>query len=162
MFVFTILYNFVCKIVQNIISTDCVSGVWSAAPIPPSPLCAVVQVCDLLDANRRMQEELMEKDQAIKVLQQKMADLKKTLQKELVWSPHCVVFSKCAWCCCPTVDSVCLADAEIPVHCPGSLGKLPKSSQSQCQYTRSPQPSAARSRCQLPVPQTCSLEVHVQ
>ena len=34
----------------------------------------------------------MEKDQAIKVLQQKMADLKKTLQKELVRSCHLVVF----------------------------------------------------------------------
>lgn len=46
-------------------------------------VCAV-QVCDLLDSNQRMQEELMEKGQAIKVLQQKLADLKKTLQKELV------------------------------------------------------------------------------
>lgn len=65
----------------------------------------------------------MEKDQAIKVLQQKMADLKKTLQKELVRS-HLLTFLVCG-CCSLTADSLCVADAEIPLHCPCPLGKPP-------------------------------------
>ena len=68
----------------------------------------------------------MEKDQAIKVLQQKMADLKKTLQKELVRSRHLVVFWGVTRCCSsPTTNSLCFSDAEITVHWPSSLGKPP-------------------------------------
>lgn len=96
-------------------------------PIPP-PHCVLwsMQVCDLLDANRRMQEELMEKDQAIKVLQQKMADLKKTLQKELVWSPYCVVFSKCSWVLLPYSGQCVSRRCRNPSPLPRFTGKAPK------------------------------------
>ena len=87
------------------------------------PTGVLVQVCNLLDANQRMQEELMEKDQAIKVLQQKMADLKKTLQKELVCS-QLLAFLECGFCSL-TADSLCVSDAEIPFHCSCPLGKSP-------------------------------------
>ena len=86
----------VCEIPKNNALNNLLVSECCPSPSSPTPhLCAVVQMCDLLDANRRMQEELMEKDQAIKVLQQKMADLKKTLQKELVRSRHLVVFLGC-------------------------------------------------------------------
>lgn len=56
----------------------------------------------------------MEKDQAIKVLQQKMADLKKTLQKELVGSYHLVVFLGCGQVLLlsPTTNWLCFSQMQ--------------------------------------------------
>ena len=91
-------------------------------------MSVVMQVSELLDSNRQMQEELMEKGQAIRVLQQKLADLKKTLQKELVCLALLVVYVH-PWSVdtCPHSISydLCLTDAEIPLHWSCPLGNPP-------------------------------------